>query len=167
MKVCTVRIINDALEYFGFLSNGKLSQEQMANFVIFEVIYKFKQKTKDIQSKLPWLSQQSTLAGNSEPIQFEIPQTKSPIQSSLVSQSPWLTLHGLALEQQDHTLSQPEHWRKISLKNILEKSVATEYILVSTKPRASFSIFFYIIVYLGYIVEIQKIHQHNYCTCHQ
>ena len=61
---------------------------------------------KTIQSKLPWISQQSTLAGNSDP-QFEIPQTKSPIQSSLVSQSPWSLVHGLALEQQDHTLSQP------------------------------------------------------------
>ena len=64
---------------------------------------------KNVQGKLPWLSQQSTLAGNSEPIQFAIPHTKSPIQSSLVSQSPWLTLQGLALEQQDHTLSQPEY----------------------------------------------------------
>ena len=81
----------------------------MANFQNFEAIYKFEQKIKNIQGKLPWLSQQSTLAGNSEPIQFEIPQIKSPIQSSLVSQSPWLTLHGLALEQQDHTLSQPEY----------------------------------------------------------
>ena len=81
----------------------------MANIQNFEAIYKFEQKIKNIQGKLPWLSQQSTLAGNSEPIQFEIPQTKSPIQSSLVSQSPWLTLQGLALEQQDHTLSQPEY----------------------------------------------------------
>ena len=59
--------------------------------------------------KLPGLSQQSTLAGNSEPIQFEIPQTKSPLQSSLVSQSPSLKVHGLALEQQDHTFSQSVH----------------------------------------------------------
>ena len=55
---------------------------------------------------VPWFSQQSTWTGKSEPIQFDIPQTKSPMQSSLVSQSPWLTLQGLALEQQDHTLSQ-------------------------------------------------------------
>ena len=81
----------------------------MANFQNFEAIYKFEQKIKNIQGKLPWLSQQSTLAGNSEPIQFEIPQTKSPSQSSLVSQSPWSLVHGLALEQQDHTLSQPVH----------------------------------------------------------
>ena len=106
----------------------------MANFVNFEAIHKFEQNIKNIQGKLPWLSQQSTLAGNSEPIQFEIPQTKSPMQSSLVSQSPWLTLHGLALEQQDHTLLQPVHLRKISFKNIFEKSAATEYILVCTKP---------------------------------
>ena len=58
---------------------------------------------------VPWLSQQSTWTGNSEPIQFDIPQTKSPMQSSLVSQSPWLSLQGLALEQQDHTLSQSVH----------------------------------------------------------
>ena len=60
---------------------------------------------------VPWLSvvQQSTLGGYLEPIQFEIPQTKSPMQSSLVSQSPCLSLHGLALEQQDHTFSQSVH----------------------------------------------------------
>ena len=81
----------------------------MANFVNFEAVHKFEQNVKNIQGKLPWLSQQSALAGNLEPIQFAIPHTKSPIQSSLVSQSPWLTLHGLALEQQDHTLSQPVH----------------------------------------------------------
>ena len=78
----------------------------MANF---EAVHKFEQNIKKIQGKLPWLSQQSTLAGNSEPIQFAIPHTKSPIHSSFVSQSPWLTSHGLALEQQDHTLSQPAH----------------------------------------------------------
>ena len=109
-----MRSINDDLEYFGCLFNGKLftlpnCQVQMSNFVNFKAIHKFEQNIKNIQGKLPWLSQQSTLAGNSEPIQFEIPQTKSPMQSSLVSQSPWLTLHGLALEQQDHTLSQPVH----------------------------------------------------------
>ena len=81
----------------------------MANFVNFEAIHDFEQNIKNIQGKLPWLSQQSALAVNSEPIQFEIPQTKSPMQSSLVSQSPCSSLHGLALEQQDHTLSQPVH----------------------------------------------------------
>ena len=91
------------------ISISTLTNCQMAHFVNFEAIYAFDQNIKNIQDKLPGLSQQSTLAGNSEPIQFAIPHTKSPIQSSLVSQSPWLTLHGLALEQQDHTLSQPEH----------------------------------------------------------
>ena len=71
---------------------------------------------KKIQGKIPGLSQQSTLAGNSEPIQFEIPQTKSPMQSSFVSQSPSLNVHGLAIEQQDHTFSQSVHWIKISLR---------------------------------------------------
>ena len=79
------------------------------NLVNFEAIHNFEQNIKIIQGKLPWLSQQSTLAGKSEPIQFEMPQTKSPMQSSFVSQSPWSTSHGLALEQQDHTLSQPAH----------------------------------------------------------
>ena len=78
----------------------------IGKFVNFEAIHEIDQNIKTIRGKLPGLSQQSTLAGNLEPIQFEIPQTKPPIQSSLVSQSPWLTLHGLALEQQDHTLSQ-------------------------------------------------------------
>ena len=78
----------------------------MANFVNFEAVHKFEQNVKNIQGKLPWLSQQSALAGNLEPIQFEIPHTKSPMQSSLVSQSPSLNVHGLALEQQDHTFSQ-------------------------------------------------------------
>ena len=79
---------------------------QMPYFVNFETIYEFDQNIKIIQGKLPGLSQQSTLAGNLEPIQFDIPQTKSPMQSSLVSQSPSLNVHGLALEQQDHTFSQ-------------------------------------------------------------
>ena len=119
MKVFTARSINDVVDFFGYISNGKLSQElvlissitncQMAHFVNFEAIHAFDQNIKNIQGKLPWLSQQSTFTGNSEPTQFEIPQTKSPMQSSLVSQSPWLTSHGLALEQQDHTLSQPVH----------------------------------------------------------
>ena len=64
------------------------TKQPSANFINFEAINKFEHNIKTIQGKLPWLSQQSTLAGNSEPIQFEIPQTKSPIQSSLVSQSP-------------------------------------------------------------------------------
>ena len=119
MKVFTARSINDVLDYFGYISNGKLSQElilistltncQMAHFVNFEAIYEFDQNIKNIQGKLPGLSQQSTLAGNLEPIQFDIPQTKSPMQSSLVSQSPSLNVHGLALEQQDHTFSQSVH----------------------------------------------------------
>ena len=115
MKVFTARSINDVLDFFGHISNEKLSQElilincQMAHFVNFEAIYEFDQNIKNIQGKLPGLSQQSTLAGNLEPIQFDIPQTKSPMQSSLVSQSPSLNVHGLALEQQDHTFSQSVH----------------------------------------------------------
>ena len=109
MKVCTARRINDALEYS---SNGKLSQElilisTLPNLKLYK--HEFDQNIKRIQGKIPGLSQQSTLAGNSEPIQFEIPQTKSPMQSSLVSQSPSLNVHGLALEQQDHTFSQSVH----------------------------------------------------------
>jgi hypothetical protein len=41
------RSINDVLEYFGYLSNGKLSQEQMASFVNFEAIHKFEQNIKN------------------------------------------------------------------------------------------------------------------------
>ena len=57
---------------------------------------------------LPSVSQQSELAGYKGP-QFRIPHVKSLMQSALVSQSPSLSLQGLALEQQVQKLLHTEN----------------------------------------------------------